>query len=86
MKYKIYYRYNNGTTMNEEIEATSAIKALKKVKSYNFLKQVMFQTVSTGTASAYVLTKDGILRNSEPDAKLECSYSCGKWYARYCVD
>ena len=81
-KYRISYSYNNGTTMSETVSATSAINALKKARAFNFLKSSMFQTGSTGTASAYEL-KDGFFSNSEPDAVLECSYNCGKWHARY---
>lgn len=82
-KYRIVYFYNNGETLNETVLASSAINAIKKAKAFNFLKSSMFQTGSTGTASAYELTEDGFFSNSEPDAVLECSYNCGKWHARY---
>ena len=82
-KYRIIYFYNNGTTMAETVSASCAINALKKAKAYNYLKSEMFQTGSTGTASAYELTEDGVFSNPDPDAVLKCSYSRGKWHARY---
>lgn len=53
MKYQIYYHYNNGTTYKEEVSAPNAIKALKKAGAHNYLKNVMFQNGSKGTAKAY---------------------------------
>lgn len=83
MKYQIYYHYNNGTTYKEEVSAPNAIKALKKAGAYNYLKNVMFQNGSEGTAKAYEIYENGNEATSE-SATLYCSYSCaGKWYARY---
>ena len=83
MKYQIYYHYNNGTTYKEEVSAPNAIKALKKAGAHNYLKNVMFQNSSEGTAKAYEIYEDGNEATSE-SATLYCSYSCtGKWYARY---
>lgn len=85
-KYRIYYRYNNGTTMDEEVEASSAYKALKKVNAYNHLKQVIFQTGSEGSAKAYEIFEDGT-EEDFASAALYCRYSySGKWYARYYLD
>ena len=83
MKYQIYYHYNNGTTYKEEVSAPNAIKALKKAGAHNYLKNVMFQNGSKGTAKAYEIYEDGNEATSE-SATLYCSYSCtGKWHARY---
>ena len=83
MKYQINYHYNNGTTYKEEVSAPTAIKALKKAGAHNYLKNVMFQNGSEGTAKAYEIYEDGNEATSE-SATLYCRYSCnGKWYARY---
>ena len=58
MKYQIYYHYNNGSTYKEEVSAPTAIKALKKAGAHNYLKNVMFQNGSEGTAEAYKINEE----------------------------
>ena len=83
MMYLIYFDYNNKSGHTEVVSATTAQNAIKKAKAYNFLKNVMNQNGSIGTASAYKIEDDGTY-NHLPEAYLYCEYSqSGKWYARY---
>ena len=83
MMYLIYFDYNNGSGHYEVADATSAKNAIKKVKAYNFLKNVMYQNGSIGSASAYKIEDDRTYDHL-PEAYLYCEYSStGKWYARY---
>ena len=83
MIFKVYFDYNNGSSHVEMVSATSAKNAIKKVKAYNFLKNVMYQNGSVGSASAYKIEDDGTYDHL-PEAYLYCEYSpTGKWYARY---
>ncbi len=75
--YTIRYSYNNGTTLTEQITASSPINALKRAKSWTYLREAMHQTGSSGTATAYT---EGQIEA----AKLDCVYTPeGKWQASY---
>lgn len=75
--YTIRYCYNNGTTLTELIAANSPINALKRAKSWTYLREAMHQTGSSGTAMAYT---EGQIEA----AKLDCTYTPeGKWHASY---
>lgn len=82
-EYRIVLNYNNGGSLSEVVSATNATNALKKAKAHNFLKNVMYQTGSAGTACAYRIHDDGT-ESSIPEVSLHCQYSpSGKWHARY---
>lgn len=75
--YTVRYTYNNGMQLESKVIATSAINALRKDGAWRFLHDALFQSGSSGQATASA--EDG-----ELDAVLYCGYSSnGKWHARY---